>query len=151
MDNQQLNEFKEFILYKVQEITTNLTDVSNNNKVLYKTMSKMADKMDIDLTPLLDESIQEIANDNAMLLEALKDEGFIQQVDTEREKESIINSFQIFKDSLDDPEKFKTEYLKEIKENIERNKQRAEQTKKQKPKIIKPNMQEHSKYSKKNK
>jgi hypothetical protein len=151
VDNQQLNEFKEFILYKVQEITTNLTDVSNNNKVLYKTMSKMADKMDIDLTPLLDESIQEIANDNAMLLEALKDEGFIQQVDTEREKESIINSFQIFKDSLDDPEKFKTEYLKEIKENIERNKQRAEQTKKQKPKIIKPNMQEHSKYSKKNK
>ena len=149
MDYQQLKEFKEFILYKVQEITTNLTDVSNNNKVLYKTMSKMADKMDIDLTPLLDESIQEIANDNAMLLEALKDEGFIQQVDTEREKESIINSFQIFKDSLDDPEKFKTEYLKEIKENIERNRQRAEQTKKQKPKIIKPNMQEHSKYSKK--
>jgi phosphomannomutase len=143
----QQEEFQRQVVYRIQEITTNLTDISNNTKLLYKMLSKISEKMDIDIEDIFKESIKEIANDNAMLLQALKDEGYVENVDVEKERNAILSSFNIFKDSLDDPEKFKDEYIKEIKESINRNK---EAKKNKKPKIIRPNMQEHSKFSKKN-
>lgn len=144
-------EFQDTVIYKIQELTTNLTDVSNNTKLIYTMMSKLSKGMDVDLDEIFEESMNKIAEDNAMLLSALKEAGYIEQVDIEKEKETVINSFKIFKDSLDNPEKFKDEYIKEIEESIKRRQEQEKQMAKQKkkPNIIRPNMNEHSKYSKK--
>lgn len=144
-------EFQNLVLYKIQEISTNITDVSNNTKLLYKMFSKIAKSMDIDLDELFKESSEKIAEDNIMLLNALKEAGYIEDVKEDEEREAILSSFKIFKDSLDNPEGFKDEYLKEIEENIARRKAAEEKlaNEKKKPNIIRPNMNEHTKFSKK--